>query len=280
MFEFLKRKRGASTATTTTTGGAATTGIAEPKAFHRQGLYRNNWFNFCAIALSITGTIIGLTAFGLDVAGAAVIGSNGTNVVDPSSGAVLWNPDRYLALWIVAACLTPLILLGAIGSCLCSVLAMRHEKAITRYNNDANQYQHAQRDRSNRSKYLAMIPGALNQLLLLCLLSFYLAVTVVAAYRLQVARSFTNNMCVAGGVSASECQGARRGHRIMLAGAIMTMFGILPFFLLNWAALSHLGSHQRKSNVMPPQAATLITGTTQQQQTTTTATQPAASAVY
>lgn len=255
----------APTTTLPYTTGAATTGVAEPKAFHRQGHYRNFWHRFWQIVLPLLGLALALTAIALDIAGAAKIGNHGTDVIDPTTGNVLWNPNRYEALWIVAACLTPLILLGGLLSLIFSICAMRHEKNITRYNNDANQYQHMKRESSNKAKYLALIPGFLNQLLLLGLLGFYFAVTIVAAYRLEVARGFPDSRCVAGGVSASDCTSARRGHRIMLAGGIISLLSLLPFIMLNWAALSHLGSHQRKSNVMPPQAATMMT--TQQQTT-------------
>jgi len=235
-------------------------------AFHRQGKYRNNWHRFWQIVLIITGTLATLTALALAIAGAAMIGGYASDIIDPSSGDVRLNTNKYEALWIINAALLPVLLISGLLSFVFSFIAMRHEHRLTKYNNDANQAQHTQREISNKGKYIPLVLAFLNELVQLALFGFFLACVIVMSYRMEAWRGVEEAGCIAGGVSDNDCTKTHRGYRVMLAGTIISLLSVLPFLLLNTAALSHLGSHQRKSNVMPPQAATMIT--TQPQQNT------------
>jgi len=246
--------------TAPTSSGAATS-IVEPKAFHRQGQYRNNWHRFWQFVLPILGTLATLTALGLTIAGAVLIGKHASDILDSTGTSVVLDTNKYEALWIINAALLPVLLLSGLLTFIFSLIAMRHEHRLTRFNNDANQAQHLQREASNKSKYIPLTFAFLNELVQLALFGFFLACVVIMSYRMEAWRGVGEGGCLAGGVSADDCSGTQRGYRVMLAGTIISLISVLPFLLLNTAALSHLGSHQRKSNVMPPQAATMITTT-------------------
>jgi hypothetical protein len=239
--------------------------VTGPKAFHRQGVYHNILHNIFSFLLPILGLATAITALVTTIVGTAIIGANNADIIGPTgtpyAGEELFGVNDDIALWIINASLLPLCMLAGILSFLFSRCAMRHEKTIAKYNNDANIGQHVQRDKSHKLRWLALIPCFLNELLLLGLFGYFLATTIVSHMREADWRK-TNQVfggCpTVSGLTLDDCDDVGRGYNILRAGTIMSLCSTLPFLILNSMALSHLGSREKKSSVMPPQQSTVI----------------------
>jgi hypothetical protein len=255
--------------TTTAMGGGMTDmsgsgGIVTgPKAFHRQGVYHNILHNVFSFLLPILGLLTAIAALVTVIVGTAVVGSDNADIIGPTgtpyAGEKVFGVNDELALWIINAALLPLCMLAGILSFIFSRCAMRHEKTITKYNNDANVGQHVQRDKSHKLRWLALIPCFLNELLLLGLFGYFLATTIRSSMIEEKWRSanFIFQGCPTQ-LTSDDCSDIDRGYDTIRAGTILSLCSTLPFLILNSMALSHLGSREKKSNVMPPQQSTVV----------------------
>jgi hypothetical protein len=247
----------------TTTVPATSTTIAGPKAFHRQGVYKNILHNLFSYLLPILGLLTAIAALVTVIVGTAIVGDNNADIVGPTGtpfvGEKIFGVNDDLSLWIIDAALLPVCMLSGIAAFLFSRCAMRHENQITKYNNDANVGQHMMRDKSHLTRWFALIPCFLNELLLLGLFGYFLATTIVSHYREQGWRyaNFVYQGCPTG-LGDNSCDRIERGFDTVRAGCILSLLSTLPFLILNSMALSHLGSREKKTNVMPPQQSTVV----------------------
>ena len=179
--------------------------------------------------------------------------------MNAGTGSLLFDPNRYNALWIVDAALLPVVAISGLLSFVFSRLAMRYEKNLAKYNNDANTSQHTKRRASIVARWGVLIPCFLNELLQLALIGFFIATVVVSAMRFERWRTVKNfYVGCPPQTTAGQCNGIGRGLSEILAGTILSLCCVLPFLILNSMALSHLGSRENKSDKFPAQQATAV----------------------
>ena len=240
----------------TTTDHAVITG---PKAFHRQGRYQNWLHNLFSIFLPILGLAAVISALVLTIVGTAKVGRNDVDIVDAGTGSLLFDPNRYNALWIIDAALLPVVLVSGILSIIFSRLAMRYEKNLAKYNNDASTSQQNKRRASVAARWAVLIPCFLNELLQLALIGFFIATVVMSAMRFERWRTVKNfYVGCPPQTTTGQCNGIGRGFSEIVAGTILSLCSVLPFLILNSMALSHLGSRENKSDKFPAQQATAV----------------------
>jgi hypothetical protein len=238
--------------------------ILGAKSFHRQGIYHNILHNIFSFLLPLLGLATAIAALVTVIVGTSIIGSNNADIIGPTGtpyvGDKVFGVNDGLSLWIINAALLPVLMLSGILSFLFSRCAMRHEKQITKYNNDANVGQHMMRDKSHKLRWLALIPCFLNELLLLALFGYFLATTIISHMKEESWRR-TNQIfggCPTSFLSSDDCNDVDRGYDTLRAGTILSLVSTLPFLILNSMALSHLGSREKKTDVMPPQQANVM----------------------
>lgn len=237
--------------------------ITGPKSFHRQGAY-HNWlhrmFTILMPLIAIPTAIAGLVTV---IVGTAILGRGGGTQVFNTAGTEYINTNRNIALWIIDAALIPVVILSTILAVVFSLLAMRYEKNLAKYNNDANVGEQNKRRKSTVARWLALIPCFLNELLILGLMGYFIATVIVSSYRNYQWRALNTFLggCPSG-ISDSRCDNIGSGYDTLLAGTILSLCSTIFPLILNSMALSHLGSRENKVDVYPPQQVSVVSNAT------------------